>query len=90
VRAIGIVEKFKHRRISTSSKAGRAKPYSSAVAYFDGTKDRVSIYWRDDLGAGMKLRTPCIVTEYSATTLIPGGAQASVDGYGNLIISTSV
>ena len=39
----------------------------------------------------MKLRTPCIVTEYSATTLIPSGAvKRSIDGYGNLIIATNV
>ena len=89
VRSIGIVEKFKNQRLSSSGRRSWAKPHSSGFAYFDGTKIQVGIYRRDDLGAGLKLRTPCIVTEYSATTLIPSGAEASIDGYGNLIIELS-
>ena len=30
--------------------------------------------------------TPCIVTEYSATTLIPGNAKVRVDNFGNLLV----
>jgi len=48
-----------------------------------------AVYRRDELGAGAKLRTPCIVTEYSATTLIPDGARARIDEYGNLLISVT-
>jgi N-methylhydantoinase A len=90
LRSIGIVEKFKNPRSSRTRVGAWAKPRSSGTAYFDGAKHRVSIYRRDDLGAGMKLRTPCIVTEYSATTLIPQDAEATIDGYGNLIIATNV
>ncbi|CAN5602723.1 hydantoinase/oxoprolinase family protein [soil metagenome] len=86
LRSIGIVKQFKEPRILGSRKSAWAKPHSSGVAYFDGTEHRIGIYQRDDLGAGMKLRTPCIVTEYSATTLIPEGAKARVDLFGNLII----
>jgi N-methylhydantoinase A len=90
LRSIGVVEKFKNPRISGLRKSGWAKPHSFGVAYFEGAKHRAGIYRRDDLDAGMKLRTPCIVTEYSATTLIPSGAEASIDSYGNLIIDTKV
>jgi N-methylhydantoinase A len=89
LRSIGVVEKFRNQRISSSRSGTWAKPHSSGIAYFDGTKQRVGIYRRDDLGAGMKLRTPCIVTEYSATTLIPTSAKANIDRYGNLIIVTN-
>jgi N-methylhydantoinase A len=89
VRSIGIVEKFKNSRLSSSRVGGWARPHSSGVAYFDGAKHPIGIYRRDDLGAGMELRTPCIVTEYSATTVIPSEAQASIDSYGNLIIVTN-
>ncbi|HEV2884956.1 MAG TPA: hydantoinase/oxoprolinase family protein, partial [Pyrinomonadaceae bacterium] len=85
LRSIGIVEKFKNPRLSSSGRAAWAKPHGSGVAYFDGTKNSVGIYRRDDLRAGMKLRTPCIVTEYSATTLIPRG-RARLDAFGNLVI----
>ncbi len=86
LRSIGIMEKFKESRISSSRGGAWAKPHSSGVAHFDGAKHRVGIYRRNDLPAGMKLRTPCIVTEYSATTLIPQGGRAQLDVFGNLVI----
>ena len=46
-----------------------------------------NIYRRDELGAGAKLKTPCIVTEYSATTLIDADSKARIDSYGNILIS---
>lgn len=51
-------------------------------------KNRASgnVYKREDLGAGAKLKTPCIVTEYSATTLIPADCKARIDDFGNLLI----
>jgi len=58
-------------------------------AYLDGKKVRVAVYERDELTAGAQLRSPCIVTEYSSTTLIPPGAIAEVDGHGNLIIQVT-
>jgi len=47
----------------------------------------VAVYKREELRAGVALQTPCIVSEYSATTLIPERADASIDRYGNLIIA---
>jgi len=47
---------------------------------------RGSVYKREDLGAGTKLKTPCIVTEYSATTLIHADWKARIDDFGNLLI----
>jgi N-methylhydantoinase A/oxoprolinase/acetone carboxylase beta subunit len=45
-----------------------------------------ALYRREELLAGTKLRTPCIVTEYSATTLIDADCKARIDGFGNLLI----
>lgn len=90
LRSVGIVEKFKEPRLSASRNKSVAKPYAAGCAFLNGKKYRVGIYRRNDLLAGAKLSVPCIVTEYSATTLIPHGAQASIDGYGNLIIATNV
>ena len=59
------------------------------TAYLDGKKLSVAVYHRDKLAAGARLRAPCIVTEYSSTTLIPPGASGEVDGYGNLIIQVT-
>jgi len=46
-----------------------------------------NIYRRDELGAGAKLKTPCIVTEYSATTLIDADSKARIDSYGNILVT---
>jgi N-methylhydantoinase A len=46
----------------------------------------VALYKRDELFANTRLQTPCIVTEYSATTLIDADAKARIDEFGNLLI----
>jgi N-methylhydantoinase A len=88
VRSSGIVEKLSQKRSSVGGRQVYAKPVKHASAYLDAKKARVAVYDRDELPAGARLRTPCIVTEYSSTTLIPPGAYAELDGFGNLIIQT--
>ena len=82
LRSFGLVEKLPQRKISR----GRAKPLKRVKAYFDGKKVDVALYNRDDLLAGTRLQTPCVVTEYSATTLIDADSKARIDDFGNLII----
>ncbi|HEU5130764.1 MAG TPA: hydantoinase/oxoprolinase family protein, partial [Pyrinomonadaceae bacterium] len=85
-RSFGVVEKLPQKKIG----AGKTKPHSEVTAHVDGRKTTVALYRREDLFAGAKLRTPCIVTEYSATTLIPGNAKVRVDDFGNLLIEVIV
>ncbi|HEX6283313.1 MAG TPA: hydantoinase/oxoprolinase family protein, partial [Pyrinomonadaceae bacterium] len=84
LRSHGLVPKLPVTQIAGSR--GIAKPHSSTMAYFGGRKQNVAIYRRDQLRGGVKLKTPCIVTEYSATTLIPADARARVDQFGNILI----
>jgi N-methylhydantoinase A len=86
VRSTGVVDKPAELRRSALRKQAFAKASKGADAFFNGQRVRVAVYSRAELPAGARLRTPCIVTEYSATTLIPAGAATSVDDYGNLII----
>ena len=86
VRSTGIVEKPAQQRDRVGNKQGYAKPAKHASAYLDEKQVQVGVYDRQELLAGTRLRTPCIVTEYSSTTLIPSEASAELDGYGNLII----
>jgi len=88
VRSIGVVEKLAERRRGASRNRGVASVAKSVDAFLNGKKLKVAVYRRDELSPGDRLRTPCIVTEYSSTTLIPGDARAKVDDYGNLIIQT--
>jgi N-methylhydantoinase A len=86
VRSIGVIEKLKVQRSKSSASKAIAKPHNFVETYFDRKKIRAAVYRREELPAGSRLRTPCIVTEYSATTVVPADANADVDGYGNLII----
>ncbi len=86
VRSIGVVAKLKMRRANRSSSKRFAKPHDCAETYFDRKKLPVAVYQREDLKHGARLRVPCIVAEYSATTVIPSGSEAELDSQGNLII----
>ncbi|HEX6387329.1 MAG TPA: hydantoinase/oxoprolinase family protein, partial [Anaerolineae bacterium] len=44
------------------------------------------IYERAALPARQQIAGPCLVEEPTSTTVIPPGASATVDGYGNLVI----
>lgn len=83
LRSFGLVEKLAQRKIGS----GKTKPHDKVTAHLDGRKVTLALYKRDELRGGTKLQTPCIVTEYSATTLIPGDWTARMDPFGNLIIA---
>ncbi|HYX28173.1 MAG TPA: hydantoinase/oxoprolinase family protein [Pyrinomonadaceae bacterium] len=85
LRSIGMIKKSEVRRRRGSSRT-IAKPREVIEAFFARTKTRTALYNRDALRPGCRLRTPCIVTEYSATTLIPSATTNQIDSYGNLII----
>jgi len=82
LRSFGLVEKLPQRKIAS----GKTRPHGKVSAYFDGRKVTVALYKRDELFANTKLITPCIVTEYSATTLIDADSKARIDHFGNLLI----
>ena len=84
LRSIGIVDKLASKR-TRNPRQRLAKVTRQVTAYVNGKKSRVAVYDRTKLEPGMKLRAPAIVTEYSATTLIPAGT-ARIDNGGNLII----
>ena len=67
------------------SDAWRALAGHSAV-YFAGRRVPTPVYRRDRLRAGNRFRGPAIVTEYSATTVVPPGWRARVDSYASLIL----
>ena len=82
LRSFGVVKKLPLTKI----KSGKTKPDGEVNMYLQGRKTTASLYKRDHLPAGARLKTPCIVTEYSATTLIDADSKARIDGFGNLLI----
>jgi N-methylhydantoinase A len=65
---------------------GSPSPLSAQVL-FDGKKLKTKIYSRDNLNPGKKYSGTAIITEYSATTVIPPGKSFHLDRPGNLIIT---
>lgn len=89
LRALGVVEKPRMPR-SRQSRGGRrriAAPHDETSVFFGAKPTRVAVYHREVLAPGESLRTPCIVTEYSSTTLVPAGARGEVDSFSNLVIT---
>jgi N-methylhydantoinase A len=88
LRATGLVKRLKALRVEETVRSRRTvSPSAHVKVYFTGRGAvRAALYNRDELRPGARLESPCIVTEYSATTLVPEGARASVDAHANLII----
>lgn len=89
VRSSGIVEKIAEQKATKSAGKTFASPSKIVSAYLDGKKQKTLVFNRAELSSGARLRTPCLVTEYSSTTLIPPGMRVEVDDYGNLIIQVT-
>ena len=75
----------KLNKLKIENKTGKLKQ-SSAQVLFSGKKHKTLIVPREALKTGKTYRGPAIVTEYSATTVVPPGQKFHVDKTGNLII----
>ena len=66
---------------------GSAACYAERDVYFEEHFIKSRIYRRDGLVAGDVLCGPAMITEYTSATVLPPGATARVDGFGNLVIT---
>jgi N-methylhydantoinase A len=65
---------------------GQQARIGSRPVIFGGERLEALVYDRERLQAGDRFAGPAIVTEYSATTVVPFGHRASVDGGHNITI----
>ena len=70
---------------SVRAKRGTFDPQRVSVL-FDGKKITSVTYDRDSLQPRRKYAGPAVVTEYSATTVVPPGTKCWLDQTGNLFI----
>ena len=68
------------------TRRSRTVAVERAPVNFAGRSLSTPIYERADIGVGEVLKGPAVITEYSATTVIPPQKQFRVDRVGNLII----
>jgi N-methylhydantoinase A len=90
VRATGVTEKPGLRKIAAASKGvKRATPRTrGAIAcVLDGRQSRATLIARGDLRSGDSLMGPAVISEYSATTLVPHGWSGRVDSYGQILLT---
>ncbi|MGA8538242.1 MAG: hydantoinase/oxoprolinase family protein, partial [Terriglobales bacterium] len=66
--------------------SGRVNPVERAPVFFRDKSMTTPVFERGDLIPGRSMRGPAVITEYSATTVIPPGKRFWVDSPGNLII----
>ncbi|HEY2116674.1 MAG TPA: hydantoinase/oxoprolinase family protein [Candidatus Angelobacter sp.] len=72
-------------RLKISEEQGNLKP-AAAMVHFSGKRHKTQIIPRAAISAGKRLRGPAVITEYSATTVVPPGLSFRKDQAGNLLI----
>ncbi|MBI4640729.1 MAG: hydantoinase/oxoprolinase family protein [Candidatus Tectomicrobia bacterium] len=86
LKAIGQTEKMP----IVKGKPGGSDPSKALIGekeiVFSSTAYKSGMYDRDRLDVGNEVRGPALITEFSATTVIPPGFIAKVDEFYNLVI----
>jgi N-methylhydantoinase A len=72
-------------RLKIKEEQGRLKS-STQMVYFAGRRYKTQIIPRSSIQQGRRYRGPAIITEYSATTVVPPGLAYEKDRAGNLLI----
>ena len=86
LRMVAAGEAYEPERMEPVAGDGGAAFYAERNVYFDGRFVPTRFYRRDGLCAGDVVRGPAMITEYTAATVLPPGAELRVDGLGNLVI----
>jgi N-methylhydantoinase A len=91
IRKIGQVESG-NVGMGVPARLSRAKLGSlsalKAPVLFDGKKLAAAIHWREDLKPDKKYSGPAIITEYSATIVVPPNKRFHLDPAANLIVTS--
>ena len=89
--ALGTVEKPKLKPLERTNKSLDSALKETRPVYFEEVGWlETNVYDRNLLEPGMKVESPAIVEERSASTVLYPGHSLTVDQYGNLIIVTGV
>jgi len=72
-------------RLKIHAEEGKLRPATGNV-YFDGRRHKARILPRSLVRPGERYRGPAIITEYSATTVVPPGFKFMADKAGSLLV----
>jgi N-methylhydantoinase A len=87
VRATGVTEKPGLSRIARAARNSRERISRTLDCVLDERRCSAALISRDDLRAGASFRGPAVLSEYSATTLVPAGWHGNVDAYGQILLT---
>ena len=85
--ATGRTEKPALPMVARAAQPERPTGRGKIRCLFAGRVRRAKWIERDGLHAGRRFAGPAVITEYSATTLVPPGWTARVDAYGQIFLS---
>jgi N-methylhydantoinase A len=87
LRARGVPDKPRFQRAKKmKGQPPRGAFLGEGKVVFDQKASKTRIIARDRLLRGNKIPGPAILVEYSSTIVVPPFAEASVDGYGNIVM----
>jgi N-methylhydantoinase A len=86
-RLIGVTDQPQLDRPRQSVRGGDAAIVETRRALFGGRAYQTRVYDRAQLAPGQKFTGPAIVSEYSATTVVPPEWRGVVDSWGNLVLT---
>ena len=87
LRMIAVGEPYEPLRREMVHGDGSAACYAVKDVFFDGALNQSRFYHRDELVPGDLISGPAMITEYTSATVLPPGATAEIDGFGNIVIS---
>lgn len=73
--------------VMRATRRSRRNSSIESPVLFDGKRLPTKIYSRTDLRVQRKYLGPAVVTEYSATTVVPPGTTFAIDRVGNLVVA---
>jgi len=86
-RLIGVTEQPQLDRPRAAKRRAGATVVETRRALFGGRTFPTRVYDRAKLAPGQKFIGPAIISEYSATTVVPPGWRGKMDAWGNLILT---
>lgn len=86
LRSIGAGEPFVPVKVAVADGDANAALTGEREVYLDGRRQRANVYDRECMVPGDKVAGPALITEYSSVTVLPPGATATLDGWGNLVV----
>ena len=86
-RATGLSPRTELQKLPPAKDRRPAIALQEADCFMYGKRIQASLYEREKLRAGEQFCGPAIVTEYSATSIVPPGWKAKVDAYGQIHLS---